>query len=222
MHIIQKRILKRLSEGTCLRYSDMKPANIESNQFTYHLKSLVRQKYVRKDANEYCLTTKGLEFCTSVNTEYFFVRAQPKIVTLIVCKNDKGEYLTYRRKRQPFIGMIGFPYGKIHMGESVKDAAERELREKTGITAQMKQKGIAYVTVLDKEGEIIAHLLFHVFMGSHPKGDVQDGDYGKVFWMNKKDLLASNIMPGVLSIMGMTEKKTENLQFEEFVFQHAE
>lgn len=221
MHILQKRILKQLSQGTCARYKSLKPSNIQSNQFSYHLKSLVRQGYVEKEKNEYCLSTKGLEFCTSVNFEYFFVRAQPKIVTILVCRDKEGRYLLYQRNKQPFIGMYGFPYGKIHMGESIQNAAERELKEKTGLTAQLKQKGMMYLTVLDAKGEIIAHMLCHVFVGKNIKGEQNEGGYGKLMWVSKRGLSHLNIMPGVSAVLEMSERKSSTLQFEEHVFERG-
>jgi len=126
MHLIQKRILKQLAENKTLRYAQLKPAHVEGNQFTYHLKTLMGKKLIKKDGVNYSLTTQGVHYTTGVNLEHFFVRAQPKIVTLIVCRDSKNNYLLYTRGKQPFLNMNGFPYGKVHLGESITAAAERE------------------------------------------------------------------------------------------------
>ena len=104
MHIIQKHILKRLAENKLLRYAQMKPLHVEGNQFSYHLKTLMRRGYITNKGG-YALTTKGLHYATQVTFEHFSVRIQPRINTLIVCKNTHDEYLIYTRNKQPFLGM---------------------------------------------------------------------------------------------------------------------
>lgn len=222
IHPIQKHVLKRLAEHKTLRYGQLKPPHVEGNQFTYHLKTLVARKLVSKNGAAYALTTQGVRFTTQVNFEDFFVRIQPKIVTLIVCKNKHGQYLLYNRSKQPFLHMVGFPYGKIHLGEKVEKAAERELKEKTGISASLTQKGIVYLRVNDADDDIITHMLCHIFAGSNPKGDLlEHPPFGSVFWLSERELLKENIMPGVKEVLSIAKRKTASLAFEEYEFQQA-
>ena len=116
-HPIQKHVLRLLSAEHELPYVRLKPDRIEGNQFTYHLHKLVRRGYLEKHGRLYSLTTKGVQYTTSLNFEFFSERIQPKIVTLIVCKNKRREFLLYVRGKRPFLGMVGFPYGKVHLGE---------------------------------------------------------------------------------------------------------
>ena len=223
MHLIQKHVLKALSRSKRLRYSDLKPARIEGNQFSYHLKTLVRHGYIKQSSGQYTLTTKGVHFTTGVNFEHFFVRAQPKIVTLTVCENDQREFLLYTRGKQPFLGQIGFPYGKTHLGESVQASAERELQEKTGFCATLIQKGLVYVLVTDAHDEIIVHMLCHVFYGSNVTPIKESSPtLEKVQWLSKKAITAENCMPGVQDVLrvALSEKK-EGLLFEELSFQQV-
>ncbi|MBP9669116.1 MAG: NUDIX domain-containing protein [Candidatus Pacebacteria bacterium] len=223
MHLIQKHVLKALSRTKRLRYSDLKPPRIEGNQFSYHLKTLVRHGYIKHSNGQYVLTTKGVHFTTGVNFEHFFVRAQPKIVTLAVCENDQHEFLLYTRGKQPFLGQVGFPYGKTHLGESVQASAERELQEKTGFKATLTQKGIVYVLVTDAQDEIVVHMLCHVFYGNriHTAKDAAP-TLEKVQWLSKKEIADTNCMPGVEDILrvALSEKKG-GLLFEELSFQQV-
>ncbi|MBI4067925.1 NUDIX hydrolase [Candidatus Kaiserbacteria bacterium] len=222
MHIIQKHILKRLAENKTLRYAQIKPPRVEGNQFSYHLKTLIRRGYVMHKNTAYALTTKGVHYSTQVTFEHFSLRVQPKITTLIVCKNSKGEYLAYTRNKQPFLGMDGFPYGKVHLGERVAVAAERELKEKAGISAELKQKGVMYLLVTDSAGEVIAHTLFHIFLGTKPKGEIViDSPIGKIRWLSEKDLLKQNIMPGVPEVLRIAKSTSNALLFEEYEFEQA-
>jgi len=220
MHIIQKDILRKLAENESLRYAQMKPVGVEGNQFTYHLKTLMKEGFVKKNDRDYSLTTQGVRYTTRVNFEQFSVRIQPKIVTLIVCKNKENKYLAYQRNKLPFIGKFGFPYGKVHLGEQIQSAAERELEEKTGITASLVQKGIMYITVVDEIGDIITHMLCHVFSGKDPRDEeLKHPPFGEIFWMERQELLDENIMPGVRKVLEMAESKRKGLEFRECEFQ---
>lgn len=220
MHFIQKHILRQLVQHPTLRYSQLQMPRVETNKFTYHLRKLMRDGYVAKIQNGYKLTTKGVHHSTRVNLEEYTVRIQPKVVTLAVCKNNKGEFLTYRRSKQPFLHMIGFPYGKVHLGETVAEAAKRDLVEKTGFTATLTQKGIMYLLVTDKDGEVVEHMLCHVFFGASPKLQSEVvRQLGEVIWLSPKELLSSNYMPGVLEVFKMATNKKQSLQFAEYSFE---
>ena len=216
MHIIQKHIMRTLTVNTCLRYADIQPEGVEGNQFSYHLQALLKQKLIKRCTGGYALTADGMLYTSSVTFETYLVRSQAKVATLVICKNDKGEYLTYHRRRQPFIGMYGFPYGKIHLGEKVQEAAERELAEKTGISVKLEQRAIMYLLVRDAEGETIAHTMFHIFIGTDLKGSiVPETGYGLIEWKNEKALLKERIMPGVQQVLKIIKSKKPGLLFEE-------
>lgn len=216
MHIIQKHIMRKLTVNTCLRYADIQPEGVEGNQFSYHLKTLIKQKLIKRCQGGYTLTSEGMLYTSSVTFETFMVRSQAKVATLVICKNDRGEYLTYHRRRQPFIGMYGFPYGKIHMGERVEEAALRELAEKTGISATLTQRAIMYLLVKNDEGEVTAHTMFHIFTGENLKGTVMpETGYGQISWKSEKDLVKVNPMPGVLEVLKLIKSKKPGLLFEE-------
>lgn len=217
LHDIQKHILKKLSLAKKCKYSELKPAGIESNKFAYHLQSLISGGLVTaksgattaskndKDSG-YGLTPKGKHYVDTISFESFKPRIQPKIVTLLVLENKSTDgksgpmYLLYKRRKSPFINHVGFPYGKIHLEERIYEAAERELKEKTGLTAKLAHKGDVYLTVHD-ETELVSHMLCHVFVGSSPSGVLKTGDpTGECFWSKLSDIPPRQLIPGVLQI----------------------
>jgi len=75
------------------------------------------------------------------------VRAVPGAIAVVT----KGEQLLLvRRSNPPDSGRWGFPGGKIEAGETIMDAAIRELREETGVAATA-ERVLTAVDVLDRD-----------------------------------------------------------------------
>ena len=200
MHKLESHILSLLTLSSRLRYSQLKPQNVEGNHFMYYLKKLIATGLVTKSDQHYMLTPQGQAHIDKLSLTNFQPRIQPKIVTLIVCQNSAGDYLLYRRKRQPFMGKVGFPYGKIHLGESLLAAANRELLEKTGITAQLTHRGDAYLAIYNGT-ELISHMLCHIFTGSHPSGNlITKSKIGDCLWGKLTDFPPTELIAGNLEI----------------------
>ncbi|WP_230531239.1 NUDIX hydrolase [Microvirga roseola] len=66
----------------------------------------------------------------------------PAAIAVVV---HEGKALLVRRANPPDAGLWGFPGGKIDFGETVRDAATRELLEETGIRAEAQE----IITTLD-------------------------------------------------------------------------
>jgi len=219
MHPIKREILYRLITNTHIPFSKLKPEGVESNLFIYHLKELIKEGLVCKRADgKYELTAEGLVFADRLSLSSFKPRIQPKIITLIVCKNKNGECLLYTRRRQPFIGLSGFVYGKIHLGEKVAEAAQRELKEKTGLQAKLAHLGEAYLTTV-QDGNVVASIFCHVFYGENPTGQlIKDSEIGECFWASLKSLGREKFMPGFFDILSLVKKRSPHLFFAEYIY----
>ena len=149
----------------------------------YHLKALMREGLVVKnEQGQYLLSPSGKLLADSLSLQNYAPRKQPNIVTLITCQNHKGQWLVYKRKRQPLIGQKGFVYGKLHMGETISQAAHRELKEKTGLQCELAHKGDGYITIYEGN-DVVSQIMFHLFYGKNPFGDIKnDNKLGEVSW----------------------------------------
>ena len=218
MHRLQQHILERLIRHENQRYADLKPDEVEGNLFMYHLRQLTNRGLVVKRADGlYELTAEGMRQVDGLSLATLTPRAQPKIVTLVVCRNEMGQYLFYRRRRQPLLGMAGFPYGKIHLGESIADAAIRELFEKTGLATSLEHKGDGYITIY-QDDEPVSQIMFHLFYGENPVGELlPDATSGKAFWGTLSDV-DKTFMPSVIDLLQLLKDNSTSHFFTELIY----
>ena len=200
MHHIQQYVLARLATLGSSRYRDIKPQDVEGNLFAYHLNHLLKENLIDHKDKLYRLTASGLRYVGQLSSTTEQPRIQPKIVTLIACQNDLGQCLLYKRTKEPFLGLEGFPYGKIHLGETIEQAAKRELKEKTGLSATLAHIGEAYV-ITYKNKELISHMLFHVFLAQNYSGElVSRSASGQFFWEEIRAVSVKRFFPGFAEV----------------------
>lgn len=61
----------------------------------------------------------------------------PKLAVVVLVEDVAGRLLYVRRGHEPAMGSWAWPSGFVDAGERVEDAAVREVREETGIVAQL-------------------------------------------------------------------------------------
>lgn len=216
MHPLKRHILYQLILNPYLTFSKLKPQDTEGNIFTYHLKLLIIEGLVQKRvSNGYELTENGKKYADNLSLKNLSPRIQPKIVTLLICQNHKGEFLLYKRKRQPFLNLIGFPYGKIHLSENVLESAKRELAEKTGLLAKISHVGDCYLTIFEKNN-LLSQMLCHIILGKNPEGEIKkESEIGECSWAKVSSISKNKLMPGFKEIYNLVTKKNANFFFNE-------
>ncbi|QBX33511.1 NUDIX domain-containing protein [Paracoccus liaowanqingii] len=75
---------------------------------------------------------------------------RPVVAVLAVVLRD-GHALLVQRANPPDAGFWGFPGGKVDAGETLLAAAERELREETGVIARA-DRVLTALDALDRDG----------------------------------------------------------------------
>lgn len=219
MHPIRRQILSNLILARELPFSKLKPQDIESNIFMYHLKLLISEGLVRKLENKkYSLTNEGVRLASGLSWKSLSTRIQPRIVTMIICKNKDGEHLLYKSKRQPTLNLVSFPYGKLHLGEKVLEAGDRELEEKAGLTARLFHRGDIYVTAWDGS-DILVQMLVHVFLASNSHGEIGKGEEtGECFWGRPEKISKEEKTPWFDDIYKLFKNPPRGFFFREFTY----
>ncbi|HXI87879.1 MAG TPA: NUDIX hydrolase [Parvularculaceae bacterium] len=89
-----------------------------------------------------------------------------------------AEVLLVKRGRPPFLGQWSIPGGGLHHGESVREAARREVREETGVEIEI----LGLIDVFEAlpgervAGEILRHTLLVDFFAEWKAGEPRAGD----------------------------------------------
>jgi mutator protein MutT len=100
-----------------------------------------------------------------------------------------GRILMVRRRNPPNAGRLALPGGKIEMGESLYEAAARELEEETGIQATPFEVITAIDVMHVHEGELLAHFVI-VVIGMAWQGGIEAAadDATELSWMDATSL----------------------------------
>jgi len=217
MHYIQKKILDKLIYNETQRYSELKPAGIESNNFAYHLKELLKAGLLIKRDRGYFLSPQGKAYVDRVSHETLDIRKQPKIITLLSLTNNKGELLLTKRNHQPYIDYVGYPSGKLHVGERVMEAAQREVKEKLGIEAQkLEQLGVLNIAI-SEANYVVSHVLAVVYAGEVTvAAKPLNNRRAEYFWTPQSSIREFMLIPGFLETQRLIASGDEF--FGEFEF----
>ena len=120
-------------------------------------------------------------------------------VGVVVLRNE--EVLLVKRKNAPYKGQWSIPGGKQRLGETVTQAAHRELMEETGVEVnELTLIDVIDIMVPDEEGEILYHYIVVDYRAYWMSGECSPGDDAQdVKWFNLNKI-------GSLSLLDKTRK----------------
>lgn len=156
-----------------------KATNLTSDHFNFHIRKLIEVEYVAKGDRRYMLTPKGKEYANRLDTDENVIEKQPKVSVAITLerRNKKGEreFLFQQRKKHPYYDFWGRVGGKVRWGESIIEAAQRELKEETGLEADMEYKLLYHKRDFDTStGKLLEDKIFLCVYGTSYRGELQE------------------------------------------------
>jgi len=135
-------------------------------------------------------------------------RPAPRAAVGVVCLRGR-EVLLIRRGRPPLMGAWSLPGGRIEWGERACDAALRELREETGVQADLL--GLLDVVdglFADVRGQLAAHYVLVDYAAIWTAGDPVAGDDAAAAAFHRLDgLEALHLWPETLRIIRLAESR---------------
>lgn len=150
-HFIQRNIIDVLSSMESAHYADLKPEELDGNQFTYHLKQLITDKLIVKNNDgTYSLTQNGRTYLV-----HRYEDLSKSAHTIYLLRIHSGDKLLLRtRKVQPQLGMTGFIHGEPSADDTLEESVTRRLKSKTNLDAiRVLSIGSGLIKIL-RNGEV--------------------------------------------------------------------
>ena len=126
----------------------------------------------------------------------------PVVVAAVLVRRD-DKVLLAKRGWEPYKGLWAPPGGSVELGETVYQAGKRELREETGIDAEIV--GIQTVEDLihrDEEGTVETHIIIIRLLGRYLRGTAKaDSDADDAGWFSVDELEGLPLRPGVRELV---------------------
>lgn len=201
MHWIQRHILKELAFSDSKRYRELKPDAVDGNLFQYHAKQIESAGLISRTSDGYALTEAGKSYVAELSqTKIMGRRRLPIPMVMVAARDESGRYLLFRWRRQPYRGLVSLPFGRQTAGQTASEAAEEQLRLKTGYTASLSPIGT--VEIITRKTELVDHRLCQVFRANDlVSTENPDGLTGEFFWGDPADITQDEAAPGLRQVI---------------------
>lgn len=186
------QILRELLFKPNAHFTHLNISNMTSDHFSYHIKILTESGLVHKIDKKYSLTEKGKEYANTMDTSKLVIEKQGKICVLVIATkrlNQKRFILVQTRLKEPYFGFMGFIGGKVRFGETIQEAALRELKEETGLEAECRYKYTLHELIYSKENKLLEDKYFNIVYANKTKGQLTNSREGKNKWIEEQAFL---------------------------------
>lgn len=115
----------------------------------------------------------------------------------------KGKVLLVRRAQPPNEGQWAIPGGKINIGETLQQAAEREIDEETGILIRAGKPIFVFDLIEhDDHGSCHRHYVIIDLLGEYLSGEPHaNDDASDARWFSAQDLISHPVNKTTLSLL---------------------
>ena len=125
-----------------------------------------------------------------------------------------GRVLLAMRTKPPSPALFSLPGGLVENGETLEEAALRELREEVGVEADIVGfAGHVEVIERDDEARVRSHFVVNAFAAHWRAGEPMPGpEAGQVLFASPRDIPEMRTTPGLLGIVQRAAELTQARQ----------
>jgi ADP-ribose pyrophosphatase YjhB (NUDIX family) len=119
----------------------------------------------------------------------------------VIMRGD--EVVLVRRSRAPRLGEWSIPGGAVELGESLRQAAEREALEETALTVEASEILEVFESITpDAAGKINFHYVIVDFLCRLRSGELRaGGDASEAQWFTRSELNRLNLAESTLRVL---------------------
>jgi 8-oxo-dGTP diphosphatase len=134
------------------------------------------------------------------------LQQQPKLGVSASVWRD-GKVLLVERAKPPK-GIWAFPGGHVELGETLEQAAARELHEETGMTARFTGLlGLYDVIRRDEAGHVSLHYVIACYLGeAGPEQPIAASDAADVRWVDPDQLGGLALAPNIAAAIAKAKE----------------
>ncbi len=111
-----------------------------------------------------------------------------RVILTNMCVIQNGTKVLVEDKVSPWACGIIFPGGHVEEHEPIVDSVIREIKEETGLTIR-NPRSCGIKEWINEDG---SRYIVFLFRTDEFSGELTSSDEGRVFWMEKEDVLKSN------------------------------
>jgi len=206
-----KEILLKIIHGKEVGYNELS----NGEDITKQINELENQGLIKKINEKYQLTTKGKSESTYIDGLTGKIKKQPMDAVVIIAK-DGEKILMQQRQREPFHGYWGFPSGKHDYGMKMKEMAQKEFYDETGLTTEVEYKGLTTIRTYEN-GEIIFHHNLHIFQAKNWTGElIEKTREGINKWIPEQEINKIKIFPDILQILKIINENLNYIEMDRY------
>jgi 8-oxo-dGTP diphosphatase len=125
----------------------------------------------------------------------------PRVAVGAVVRHNNS-FLLVKRANEPSRGRWAIPGGKIKLGETLQEAAQREVFEETGVNVRALEPVLTFDLIeRDTYGTVRFHYIIVDLLAQYISGGlVPGGDALEVVWAKDNDLEKYNLSPATLDL----------------------
>ena len=115
-----------------------------------------------------------------------------------------GAVLLVRRGRAPARGVWAVPGGRVELGETLAEAAEREVREETGVSVRAGEPIWSFDSVIrDEAGRVAFHYVIVDLLADYLEGEPHGrDDAAEARWARPEELSGLLVSKPTLELLG--------------------